>query len=62
MMTATSPSKFSILVAAALVCTGAMGAAAAMLLAGVAQGLVLFWRFSFLVREDRPQEAVRHAI
>ena len=29
MMTATSPSKFSILVAAALVCTGAMGAAAA---------------------------------
>jgi len=28
MMTATSPSKFSILVAAALVCTGAMGAAA----------------------------------
>jgi O-antigen/teichoic acid export membrane protein len=41
---------------------GAIGAAAAMLLAGVAQGLVLFWRFSFLVREDRPQEAVRHAI
>ena len=29
LMTATSPSKFSILVAAALVCTGAMGAAAA---------------------------------
>ena len=29
MMTATSPSKFSILVAAALVCAGAMGAAAA---------------------------------
>jgi hypothetical protein len=29
MMTATSPSKFSILVAAALVCTGAVGAAAA---------------------------------
>jgi hypothetical protein len=29
MMTATSPSKFSILVAAALVCTGALGAAAA---------------------------------
>jgi O-antigen/teichoic acid export membrane protein len=40
---------------------GAIGAATAMLFAGIAQGSILLWRFSLLVREDYPQEAVHHA-
>jgi O-antigen/teichoic acid export membrane protein len=45
---------------------GAMGAAAAMLLASLTQGVVLVWRFFALMRESRlqavPQEELHHAV